>query len=353
MLPAATQSKPITTTLDQARAVLRAEACALEQVAENLDDGFMQVIELLHGSAGRVAVTGVGKCADIGRKIAATFNSTGTRAYFLDATQAMHGDLGMVHADDVTLILSHSGQSEEIVRLLQPLEELASGMAAITGNSTGQLARSADAAIIYGPLTEACPLALAPSTSTTVMLALGDALAFALCRQREFQPQDFARFHPAGNLGRKLALVTDYMRRGSALRLAPDSASVRSVLTRTGRSGRRTGAVMLVDSQGRLSGIFTDSDLARLFERRSEHLLDRPIQDVMTRRPHSLAEDAQLNEGLDLLRTHKISEVPVLDLDGRPIGLLDITDLLEFLPLDERANLEEEDSRNEAEFRAA
>jgi arabinose-5-phosphate isomerase len=353
MFPAATQSKPNTTTLDQARAVLRAEAHALEKVAENLDDGFKQVIELLHGSAGRVAVTGVGKCADIGRKIAATFNSTGTRAYFLDATQAMHGDLGMVHTEDVALVLSHSGQSEEIVRLLQPLGELASAIAAITGSSTGQLARSADAAIIYGPLTEACPLALAPSTSTTVMLALGDALAFVLSREREFQPQDFARFHPAGNLGRKLAPVTGYMRSGSALRVAPDFATVRSVLAKTGRRGRRTGAVMLVDSRGRLSGIFTDSDLARLFERRSEHLLDRPIQEVMTRRPLSVAQDSKFTEALELLRAHKISELPVLDNDGRPAGLLDITDLLEFLPLDERANLEQEDSWNEAEFRAA
>src|SRR5262249_38952721 len=160
------------------REVLRAEAGALEQVAENLDEGFERVAELLCGCTGRVAVTGVGKCADVGRKIAGTFNSTGTRAYFLDATQAMHGDLGMVHADDMALVISHSGQSEEIVRLLQPLRELAAALVAITGDCHGELARVADAAIIYGPLREACPLALAPSTSTTAMLALGDALAF-------------------------------------------------------------------------------------------------------------------------------------------------------------------------------
>ncbi|HLW64453.1 MAG TPA: KpsF/GutQ family sugar-phosphate isomerase [Gemmataceae bacterium] len=342
-----------TTILEQAREVMRAEAGALEQVAEDLNEGFERVVEVLRNCAGRVAITGVGKCADIGRKIAATFNSTGTRAYFLDATQAMHGDLGMVHADDVALVLSHSGDSEEIVRLLRPLRNLAAALLAITGNGAGQVARAADASIIYGSLTEACPLSLAPSTSTTVMLALGDALAFVLCRQREFGAQDFARFHPAGNLGRKLALVTDYMRSGSALRVASDSASVRSVLARTGRRGRRTGAVMLVDQQGRLSGIFTDSDLARLFERRAEHLLDRPICEVMTRQPLSVPQGAKFTEALELLRSHKISELPVLDNNGRPVGLLDITDLLEFLPLDEQADFEEEESWNEAEFRAA
>jgi arabinose-5-phosphate isomerase len=289
----------------------------------------------------------------VGRKIAGTFNSTGTRAYFLDATQAMHGDLGMVHADDVALLLSHSGQSEEMIRLLEPLGKLASGITVISGHRESQLAKAADAAIIYGPLTEACPLALAPSTSTTVMLALGDALAFVLCRQRQFQPDDFVRLHPAGNLGRKLARVSDYMRMGSALRIAPDQATVRAVLTRTSRGGRRSGAVILVDPGGRLSGLFTDSDLARLFERRADHAMDRPIREVMTSQPLTINQDAKFPEALELLRAHKISELPVLDDDGRPVGLLDITDLLEFLPLDERAGLEQEDSWNATEFRAA
>jgi arabinose-5-phosphate isomerase len=353
MFQAAARSQSSEAVLDQAREVLRAEAAALEHVAEHLDKGFKQVVDLLWNCPGRVAVTGVGKCADIGRKIAATFNSTGTRAYFLDATQARHGDLGMIHADDVALVLSHSGESEEIVRLLPSLRELASALAAITGNRSGQLASAADGAIIYGPLTEACPLALAPSTSTTVMLALGDALAFVLCRQREFKAQNFARLHPAGNLGRKLAPVTEFMRQGSDLRIAPDSVSVRSVLARTGRRGRRTGAVMLVDPHGRLSGIFTDSDLARLFERRAENMLDRPIHEVMTRRPLSVAQDAKFTEALELLRSHKISELPVLDQDGMPVGMLDITDLLDFLPLDERPGWAEEESWNEAEFHAA
>src|SRR5262249_14220913 len=161
------------------------------------------------------------KSADVGRKLVGTLNSTGTRAYSLDPTRAVHGDLGMVHPDDVALLLSHSGESEELVRLLGPLRKLAAGLVAMTGNGHGTLARAAAAAIVYGAVKEAGPLALAPSTSTTVMIALGDALAFVLLEQRQFTAEEFARFHPAGSLGRRLATVAEYMRRGTELRIAP------------------------------------------------------------------------------------------------------------------------------------
>ena len=312
-----------------ARRVLRLEADSLEQVAGRLDESFDHVVETIVTCAGRIVVSGVGKSADISRKIVATFNSTGTRAFFLDATAAMHGDLGAVHPDDVALLLSHSGESDETVRLIAPLQGLAFGVLGVTGNGKSTLARRADATIVYGPVEEADPLGLAPSTSTTVMLALGDAIAFALVEVRGFTTADFARFHPLGSLGQKLTVVDAVMRKGSALRIAGSDDSVRSVFSMSHRRGRRTGAVMLLDPAGRLAGLFTDSDLARLIERRGDHFLDRPIREVMTRDPLTARSGSLLTEALDLMRQHKISELPVVGPDGRPAGILDVTDLLD------------------------
>jgi arabinose-5-phosphate isomerase len=318
--------------LAYARRVLRAEAASLDVVAGRLDDGFVAVTEALYRCRGRVVVLGVGKSADVGQKTAGTFNSTGTRAYTLDVTRAVHGDLGAIHSDDVALLLSHSGESEELLRLLHPLKRLTSAILAITSSSESTLARTADAAIVYGPVTEACPLALAPSTSTTVMLAVGDALAFVLLEQRQFTADEFARFHPAGALGRKLSLVSDWMRRGDELRVAPETDTVREVFAQVRHTGRRTGAIMLVDSDGRLAGLFTDSDLARLFENRHDAALDAPIAAVMTRTPVVIAPEARVAVALDVLKARKFSELPVVDGDGRPVGMLDITDLIGLEP---------------------
>ena len=315
-----------------ARHVLRTEAAALATATDRLDESFDRVVGSIKSCRGRVAVTGIGKSADVGQKLVGTLNSTGTRAYLLDAARAVHGDLGMVHADDVALLLSHSGESEEIVRLLGPLRRLATGLLAITGNAKSSLARTADSAIVYGPITEACPLALAPSSSTTVMLALGDAIAFTLLEERQFTAEDFAKFHPGGSLGRKLATVEDTMRRGDELRIAPETETVRSVFARVRHEGRRTGAIMLVDADGRLAGLFTDSDLARLFEQRSDSLFDMPISSVMTKRPIVIGTAARVAEALHILKTRKFSELPVTDADGRPVGMLDITDLIGLEP---------------------
>jgi arabinose-5-phosphate isomerase len=318
--------------LDFARVVLRAEAAALEMVADRLAESFSAAVELLQRlggrGAGRVAVTGTGKSADVGQKLAGTLSSTGTRAYVLDATRALHGDLGMVHPDDVALILSHSGESEEIVRLLGPLRPLVRGIIALTGSAHGTLARRAEVALVYGPLEEVCPLGLAPSASTTAMIALGDALAFVLSRERDFSHDDFARFHPAGSLGRKLLKVEEYMRQGHELRLAPADDTVRAVFARGRQHGRRTGAVMLLDKEGRLCGLFTDSDLARLIEARRDEALDRPIREVMTASPLTVAVGTRVGDAVEVLRRHKISELPVIDEAGRPVGLLDVTDLV-------------------------
>jgi arabinose-5-phosphate isomerase len=318
--------------LDSARQIVRAEAAALELVAQRLDDSFLKAVDLLQRltgrGAGRVCITGAGKSADVGQKIAGTLNSTGTRAYVLDATRAMHGDLGMIHPDDIALILSHSGESEEIVRLLGPLREMIRGIIALTGNAQGTLARKADVAIVYGPLEEVCPLGLAPSASTTAMIALGDALAFILSQERAFTHEDFARFHPAGSLGRKLLKVESIMRQGSELRIDSANETVRSVFARARHPGRRTGAVMLVDEAGRLCGLFTDSDLARLIEARRDAALDRPIREVMTADPITVPLGVRVGDAVELLRRHRISELPVIDGEGKPAGLLDITDLI-------------------------
>src|SRR5262245_39094470 len=323
---------PADPRLATARAELRAEASALQAIADRLDEAVLQAADRSAGCAGRIAVTGTGKSHDVGQKIAGTLNSTGTRACVLDATKAMHGDLGMLHPHDVVLVLSHSGESEEIVRLLEPLRQLAAAVVAVTGNRDGTLARKADWALVYGPLEEACPLGLAPSTSTTAMIALGDALAFVLLEMRRFTPEDFARYHPAGSLGRKLMKVEAVMRRGDELRLASCDDTVREVFARCGKRGRRTGAVMLTDGDGRLCGLFTDSDLARLFEARRDAALDRPIREVMFAAPVTVPLGTRVIDAVEVLRLRKISELPVVDAAGRPAGLIDITDVIGLMP---------------------
>jgi arabinose-5-phosphate isomerase len=321
--------------LEYAREILRGEAAALELVAQRLDDAFLQAVDLFYRCAGRIAVTGTGKSADVGQKIAGTLNSTGTRAYVLDATRAVHGDLGMVHPNDIVLALSHSGESEEVVRLLEPLRQLAHGIVALTSNGASTLARAADVALVLGPLEEVCPLGLAPSTSTTAMIAVGDALAFVLSRMREFTREDFARYHPAGSLGRRLVKVETVMRQGEELRLASCDNTVRQVFACARRGGRRTGAVMLTGTDGRLCGFFTDSDLARLFEQRRDTALDRPIHEVMTPEPITIPLGTRVADAVEVLRRHKISELPVVDTQGRPVGLLDVTDVISLLPKEE------------------
>ncbi|MCE9534668.1 MAG: KpsF/GutQ family sugar-phosphate isomerase [Planctomycetes bacterium] len=338
MTPPPAESSEIPSTLSQAKAVLRAEAAALHVVADRLDERFDQVVSLISQCAGRIAVSGIGKSADVAQKLVGTFNSTGTRSFLLDATRALHGDLGMLHPNDIAIVLSHSGESDEVVRLLGPLRKLITAVIGLTGNSTSSLARFADVSIVYGAIVESDPLALAPSTSSTVMMALGHALAFALSQKRRFTTEDFARYHPAGSLGRKLATVESCMRHGADLRVARENETVRQVFAHSQRQGRRTGAVVLTDDTKRLTGLFTDSDLARLFERRADEFFDRPISEVMTRMPITIRPTARIAEAIDLMRSRKISELPVVDDQGCPIGMLDITDMIGLLPADEQPN---------------
>lgn len=318
--------------LQFARDILRLESETIAQVANRLDGSFCRAAECIYQCRGSVIVTGIGKAGQIGQKLSASLASTGTRSHWLHPAEAMHGDLGRIHPLDVVVILSQSGETEEVVRLLPWLREFGVVVIAITSESRSTLGQAADVTIALGPMLEACQLGLAPTTSTTVMLAVGDALALVVSRMRGFTREDFARFHPAGSLGRKLTRVEQAMRPLEQCRVARDSLSVREVFVALRVPGRRTGAIMLVDIDGRLSGIFTDSDLARLFERRRDGDLDGAIRNVMTARPVTVSCGTMLVDAVAIMAQRKISELPVVDPQGRPVGLLDITDVVGILP---------------------
>src|SRR5262245_38918947 len=315
-----------------AREVLRVEGEALLGLAAGLHDEFCDACELLFACHGSVVVTGMGKAGLVGQKITATLASTGTRCQFLHPGEAIHGDLGRVRTGDAVLALSFSGETEELIRLLPSFRHLETPIVSITSNERSTLALSSAVVVPLGPLREACPHGLAPSTSTTAMLALGDALALALSRMRKFGPQDFARNHPGGNLGRKLARVDEVMRKLTDCRVARDSQSIRDVLISASKPGRRTGAIMLVDENGVLTGIFTDSDLSRLLEGRCDTALDSPIRHVMTHSPTTVPSGSLMTLAVGLLVQRKISELPVVNAEGRPVGLVDITDVVAWLP---------------------
>ncbi len=317
-----------------ARSVLAVEIEALDLVRDRLDGSIARAASAILRCDGSIIVTGMGKAGLVGQKLAATFASTGTSAFPLHPAEAVHGDLGRVRDGDVVIAMSQSGETDEVLRLLPALKKLGAFLVAITGKSTSSLGRKADICIALGPIEEACPLGLAPSASTTAMMAVGDALALLVSRMRDFRPEDFAVFHPAGDLGRKLARVEELMRTGRHLRTASPDETVRSVLVRLGGARRRSGAILVIESDGRLAGIFTDSDLARLFETRRESMLDHPLRDVMTVKPVRVEVGATVADAVEALKTRKISELPVVDRGGFLVGLVDVTDLIGLVPSD-------------------
>jgi len=317
--------------LNHGREVLRAEAEAVMRAAEALDASFSRAVRLVESCTGSVVVTGIGKAGLVARKISATPASTGTPSHFLHPAEALHGDLGALRRDDVVLALSQSGETEEITRLLPHVAARGIRIVALTGRPESTLGRAADVVVATGPVREAGTLGLAPSTSTSLMLALGDALALVTSSLRQFTPEDFAARHPGGSLGRQLMLVEDAMRPLRECRVAAPEDSVRAVFARP-LPARRTGAVMIIDGAGVLAGLFTDSDLARLFERRADAALDEPIGRVMTARPTTVTVGTRLRDAVAVLESRRLSELPVLGDDGRPRGLLDIVDLVGLVP---------------------
>ncbi|ADB15530.1 KpsF/GutQ family protein [Pirellula staleyi DSM 6068] len=314
--------------LQLARTVLLSESDAIAGLATRLDHHFVSAVKMLLDCRGSLILSGMGKAGLIASKLTATFASTGTRSHFVHPAEAIHGDLGRIAEGDVVLMLSYSGETEEITRILPMLRDFGASIIAITGQPSSTLARAATVVLDLGRITEACPLGLAPSTSTAAMLALGDALAIVVSQSRGFSADDFARYHPGGSLGRKLATVNDVMRPLAECRVAHENERLREALVNQRRPGRRSGAILLIDDAGKLSGIFTDSDLARLLEAKRDAAIDGPLSDVMTRRPTTIQEGTSLAAACDLLAMKKISELPVIDHDGKPAGLVDITDVV-------------------------
>ncbi|MFA5146131.1 MAG: KpsF/GutQ family sugar-phosphate isomerase [Candidatus Omnitrophota bacterium] len=309
-----------------AKKVLRIESDAVSKLIGRIDGNFERVINVICRIRGRVIVTGMGKPGFVSQKISATLSSTGTPSLYLHPAEALHGDLGRVTKDDLVLALSNSGETEEIIKFLPMVRKIGAKLVAMVGNTKSTLAKTADYVLDASVKREACPMGLAPTTSTTAMLAFGDALAVALLEKKGFKEKDFAFYHPGGILGKRLLLkVDDIMRKGSANSIVREDMPVKRVLLAITKA--RAGSASVVNSRGVLTGIFTDGDLRRHIEC-DPHLVNRKVREVMTRDPITIRKDRLAAEAFDILRSKRIDEIPVVDGAGRPVGLLDVQDLL-------------------------
>lgn len=312
--------------LSRGRAVLQAEANALRDAQQHLGAGFVQAVELLLECRGRVCVTGVGKAGLIGAKIQATLASTGTLAYPLHPVEALHGDLGMIHADDVVLALSKSGSSE-LVELLPRLKELGCRVILLTARPDSAAAQHADAILHIGDTAEACPLGLAPSSSTTAMLALGDALALTVMELKDVRPEQYARYHPGGALGRYLMKTGQIMRTDSDCPQVRVNANLQQCFEAILAAPRRAGAAAVVDDADKLVGIITHGDFFRIFTRGDFDPAQR-VDEVMTLDPKRVTTTDRVTEAITLMRRHAIDELPVVDQNGKLAGMIDVQDLI-------------------------
>jgi arabinose-5-phosphate isomerase len=320
------------TILARARACIRLEEAALEDTARGLGPEFVETVRALEAAVdagAKLILSGVGKSAHVAQKIAATFNSTGVSSCYLDSTQALHGDLGLCSEGDLAVLLSNRGQSEEILRLLPVLRRFGLKTVAFTGNPESDLARSADYRLLYRVPREACPLKLAPTASTTAALALGDALAMVLLASRGLTREDFAKYHPAGNLGRVLLLrARDIMRTGDRLPAAPHTVTTQDAILAMTKA--KSGSIALVHPRnGRLTGIFTDGDFRRA-ALSGPGFLSQPVSTFMTQSPKTIQDDALAVDAPRLFGQHKIDDLIVVDARGAPVGLIDIQDLPKF-----------------------
>ena len=317
--------------LDLARKVVSTEARSVGALADRIGAGFAAAAEAVFRCDGTVILTGIGKAGIIAQKISATFASTGTRSIFLHPVEALHGDLGRVRGGDVVVALSHSGATAEILQLVNHLKARGARLVAITATDDSPLAAYADIPLCYGEVAEACPHGLAPTASTSCMLALGDALALTVMDMRRFGPEEFAAFHPAGAIGRSLLKVEETMTfaKGGRLAVFCEEMTVREVLTQAEKIDRRAGAVLLTDQAGRLTGILTDADFRRkILADDDGTLLGRPIRDVMHPDPKCIGQGELASKALALMNRYRIDELPVVDGAGRPVGLLDVQDLV-------------------------
>ncbi|HEV7513905.1 MAG TPA: KpsF/GutQ family sugar-phosphate isomerase [Candidatus Acidoferrum sp.] len=312
-------------SLDCARRVLRIEAQAIQDVLARLDGSFERAVDVLFACKGRVVVSGMGKSGLIGRKISATFSSTGTPSFFLHPAEALHGDLGMLARGDALLAVSYGGETEEIVRLLEALKRLEMLLITLTGKTDSTLAQASDVVLDVSVKEEACSLNLAPTASTTVAMAVGDALAVALLERRGFQPDDFAALHPAGRLGSRLLRVEHLMHAGDALpRVSPDTM-MPDVFHEMSKKG--LGMTTVTEADGRLAGILTDGDLRRLMEKHRGATLEMRAVDCMTRGAQTIGPHVLASEALNLMEKRKITSIVVVDEAKAVLGVVHLHDL--------------------------
>jgi arabinose-5-phosphate isomerase len=312
-------------SLETARRVLRIEAQAIRDVMARLDGAFERTVELLFACKGRVAVTGMGKSGIVGRKISATLSSTGTPSFFLHPAEALHGDLGMLAAGDVILAVTYGGETRDIIELLDALKRMEIKLVALTGNSKSTIAQASDIVLDVSVNEEACSLNLAPTASTTVAMAVGDALAVALLEKRDFRHDDFAALHPAGSLGKRLLRAGKVMHAGDKLpRVAPDTPMAQVFHE---MSAKKLGMTTVVNADGTLAGILTDGDLRRLMEKHGGAVVDMRLADCVTRNPQTIGPDVLASEALTLMEKRRITCVIVVDEGRRVLGVVHLHDL--------------------------
>ena len=320
-------SKSKVDILEVAKKVLNTEACAITGLINNLNGNFEKAVNLIYESKGRVIVSGMGKSGIVGKKVAATLASTGTPAFFLHPAEASHGDLGMVTASDVIILLSNSGETDELVGLIPFLKRFEVGLISLTGNVNSTLARSADITLDVSVKEEACPLGIVPTASTTAAMAMGDAIAVALLIKRGFKEEDFAFFHPRGSLGKKLfTKVSDLMHAGSSLPLTAPDVSVAVAVMEI--SSKRLGLTIIGDASKKILGIVTDGDLRRGIERWGKNFFDMTVAEVMTRNPRTVAADELAAKALSIMEKHSITALVVPDENGNALGVIHLHDIL-------------------------
>ncbi|MEN8262118.1 MAG: KpsF/GutQ family sugar-phosphate isomerase [Nitrospirota bacterium] len=314
-------------TIDQAKDILRIEAQAVEALIDRIDESFIKSIDIMYSCCGKIVVTGMGKSGLIGKKIAATLASTGTPAFFLNPAEGSHGDIGMVTRDDVVIAISNSGETEEIVTILPTLKRLDMKIIAMTGNHKSALSRASDVTLDVSVKEEACPMGLAPTASTTAVLAMGDALAITLLNKRGFTEDDFAIIHPGGNLGRRLLLtVKDLMHTGDSVPTVKLDNLMREAIIEI--SSKRLGITTVVDDDSRLMGIITDGDLRRGLEKWGEDFFSHKAGDVMTHKPKVLSKNTLAAKAVAVMEKHSITVLVVADEKNNIDGIIHLHDLL-------------------------
>ena len=308
---------------------MEGEAWGIRSVTSIVDVSFAEAVLMIYNCSGSCIVSGNGKAGLIGRKISATLASTGTPSHFLHPAEAIHGDLGRLRKNDIVIVLSYGGETDEITRLINLVKQLEIKLIAITGENDSTLGKYSDVVLCMGQRAEACPLGVAPSVSTTCMLAIGDALAFTVMKARNFSVEDYVRFHPGGSLGAKLMTVEQSMmfKPGEKLPLVEVTDTIKQLLEKTG-DVKRHGAVMVVDKDGRLAGIVTDADLRRLMTKEGQLCFEFKVGDIMTSDCKRVRADALAAEATALFHKYRIDELPVVDGENKPVGLIDVQDIV-------------------------